>query len=80
MARNTTSSPVPCPVCNGTTRATDVRAMGHGLPGVRRRRACTDKHCDYRFTTLEILYGPHPRAKEVAQWAAEQNRDIFHHG
>jgi len=65
-----------CPMCGGETQVKDVRALKCG--DVTRRRQCNA--CGYRYTTIEILYGPHPRCKEVARWASEHNRDIFHRG
>ena len=66
----------PCLKCGSPTIAKDVRPLERG--DVTRRRECTN--CGYRFTTIEIVYGPHERAREVAQWASEHNRDIFHDG
>lgn len=63
-----------CPKCGGETTIKDVRTLQRG--DITRRRECND--CEYRYTTIEILYGPHERCKEVAQWASEHNRDIFH--
>lgn len=73
MGRDTSAA--QCLKCGGPTTVRDARLSEYGA--VRRRRVCQDEACGYRFSTLEILYGPHPRAIEIARWAAEQNRDIF---
>jgi transcriptional regulator NrdR family protein len=62
-----------CLRCKGETRVVDSRPTL--TTDLRRRRVCLD--CGYRFTTLEIPVTPHPRSKEIAQWAAEEARRIF---
>jgi len=62
-----------CPKCGTDAIVKDSRPVASG--DILRRRECTG--CGYRYTTIEILYGPHERCKEVAQWASEHNRDIF---
>lgn len=62
-----------CPKCDADAGVIESRPLKSG--DIMRRRECTG--CGYRYNTIEILYGPHERSKEVAQWAAEHNRDIF---
>ena len=64
-----------CPKCGSDAGVKDSRPTKSG--DIHRRRECSNPACGYRFTTIEILYGPHERCKEVAQWASEHNRDIF---
>lgn len=65
-----------CLKCGGDTTVKDSRPTAAG--DTLRRRECND--CGYRYSTLEIPYGPHERCREIAQWAAEQNREIFSDG
>lgn len=44
-------SGIPCPICGGPSRTTDSRPTANGM--TRRRRRCSDKGCEYRFTTFE---------------------------
>lgn len=54
-----------------------VTCSGRNKSGeIVRQRECTVCSCQYH--TIEIVYGPHDRCKEVADWAAENNRGIFH--
>lgn len=73
MPLASTSHKCQRPECEGDTKVTDARPSETG--DMRRRRECLT--CGHRHSTLEILYGPHDRCKEVAQWAAENNRAIF---
>lgn len=63
-----------CPKCGGSTSVKDSRPTERG--DTVRRRKCDD--CGYRYSTYEMLFGPHERSREVVQWAAEHGRDIFH--
>lgn len=62
-----------CPECGGKTRTLDNRPTKNG--DVWRRRECNS--CKFRYTTFEILGGPHSRSLEIVEWASESNRDIF---
>lgn len=68
MGRSTTAN--ACIKCGGSTWVKDARPQPNG--DMRRRRECTD--CGFRYSTLEILCGPHQRCAEIAAWASEENR------
>ena len=70
MGRDTTAN--ACIKCGGKTRVVDARPTANG--DVRRRRECTE--CSARYSTLEILAGPHERCNEIAAWASQENRDM----
>lgn len=63
-----------CVRCGGKTMVHDSRPTA--TSDLRRRRRCTQ--CGFRFTTLEIPTTTHPRAKEIAEWAAEEARRIYY--
>lgn len=64
-----------CPKCGSDAGVKNSRPQASG--DILRRRECSNAECGYRYSTVEILYGPHERAREIAQWASEQNREIF---
>lgn len=43
-----------CPKCNS---ATSVIGTHHFTDGIRRRHACRNKECGYRFNTAQVIYG-----------------------
>lgn len=65
-------SRAPCPKCGAETRVQNSRPTAHGI---LRRRKCDE--CGHRHSTLEILYEGHERAREVARWASEHNRELL---
>lgn len=64
-----------CLKCGSKTATLDTRPTKRG--DTWRRRECMNQSCKFRFSTLEIPNGPHPRCAEVADWAAQNNRDIY---
>ncbi len=55
MTARVASQPVsiPCPLCG---RETAVKETRHQSNYIRRRRVCTDYHCDGKITTAEIVH------------------------
>jgi transcriptional regulator NrdR family protein len=55
---------VNCPICKAPSRV-----LYKGPEG--RRRACTNKECNTRFTTVEVLKDEHDRDRELLQDARD---------
>lgn len=58
----------------GSSKSAVVDSRIYSKKMIRRKRKC---ECGEKYSTLEIPVSHHPRAQEVAEWAADEAVRIY---